>query len=224
MTTPRRKPGAATTRKATQKSAQTRVRLLDAAVTCLWKYGYAGTTLNAVAKEAGLSRGPQQYYFPSRVDLMLGVWDYVSEQLSVDYGPALEPGLSHEERIDAMLDVSIGRAGSRAHVAELELKLATRGDPELRAVLQDLINAREAEADRAWVGLFSEGGQSPEDLIAHRYTMVSMIHGLAIERISGRPADLLARMEAEKRRISHELLKPVTKLKKTRPARNHAQT
>ncbi len=194
------------TRQSSLKSAATRQRLLEAAVTCLWQYGYAGTTLSAVAREAGLSRGPQQYYFPSKVDLMVGVWEYISNQLDLDYRGFMDPALTDQERLDLAIDASIRRAGTKAHVVELELKLATRGDAELQTVLQGLINKRESEADAVWVQMFGHTGVPPEDLIAHRYAIVGMIHGLAIERISGRPKALLARMEEELRTVVYGLL------------------
>ncbi|MBY0440657.1 MAG: TetR family transcriptional regulator, partial [Mycobacteriaceae bacterium] len=40
-----------------ERSAATRIRLLDATVDCLATYGYAGTTTPRVAELAGLTRG-----------------------------------------------------------------------------------------------------------------------------------------------------------------------
>ncbi len=188
------------------KGAATRQRLLEAAVTCLWKYGYAGTTLTSVAREAGMSRGPQQYYFPTRVDLMVGVWDYVSTQMELHYSVMGHPSLSRQEKLQATVEAAIEWAGSKAHIAELELKLATRGDPDLRAVLQDLINARESATDAVWSRFFGEPDVAEADLTARRYAIVGMIHGLAIERISGRPQALLTRMEQELRQMAQTAL------------------
>ncbi len=197
---------ASTKRRPTQKSEVTRQKLLEAAVTCLWKYGYANTTLETVAAEAGMSRGPQRYYFPTRIDLMLGVWKHLSEQLVEDYWGFDQPDLSSRERLDLMIDASIKRAGSRAHTAELELKLAIRGDSPLKSVLSPLINRREQDADERWVKLFKDTGRSRSDLIATRYMLVSMVQGLAIQRATGRPTALLKRIEKELRDISHELM------------------
>lgn len=193
-------------RGSTAKSAESRQKLLEAAVTCLWKHGYAGTTLSSVAKEAGFSRGPQQYYFPTRVDLMVGVWDYLSKNLENEYRSVFDPDLTVPERLRAAIEVSITRAGTKQYVAELELKLATRGDAALADVLVDLINEREDRADRVWASGFKNSGKSETDILVDRYVLVGMIHGLAIERISGRPQALLSRMEDELREMADRLI------------------
>ncbi|MDT5024109.1 MAG: hypothetical protein QOE61_535, partial [Micromonosporaceae bacterium] len=48
-----------------QRSAEMRVRLLDATIECLVEYGYAGTTTPRVAEKAGVTRGAQVHHFPS---------------------------------------------------------------------------------------------------------------------------------------------------------------
>lgn len=45
-------------------------RLLDAAITCLGRYGYAKTTLDDIARVAGCGRATAYRYFPSRSDLI----------------------------------------------------------------------------------------------------------------------------------------------------------
>jgi hypothetical protein len=49
-----------------EKSAETRRRLLDAAILCLVERGYANTTGSEIAERAGLSRGAQPIISPPR--------------------------------------------------------------------------------------------------------------------------------------------------------------
>lgn len=49
-----------------QRSRETRRTLLTAALTVLTKEGLRGTTVSAVAAEAGVSRGAAQHHFPTR--------------------------------------------------------------------------------------------------------------------------------------------------------------
>lgn len=49
-----------------QRSRETRRTLLAAALTVLTKEGLRGTTVSAVAAEAGVSRGAAQHHFPTR--------------------------------------------------------------------------------------------------------------------------------------------------------------
>ncbi len=49
-----------------ERSAETRRRLLDATVACLFERGYAGTTTTELARRAGVSRGAQMHHFPKK--------------------------------------------------------------------------------------------------------------------------------------------------------------
>lgn len=49
-----------------QRSRETRRSLLDAALTILTREGLRGTSVSAVAAEAGVSRGAAQHHFPTR--------------------------------------------------------------------------------------------------------------------------------------------------------------
>ena len=53
----------------TYSNSKTKQRILDVAVTYFTLYGYEGTNLEAIGKEAGLTRGPLYYYFKNKNDL-----------------------------------------------------------------------------------------------------------------------------------------------------------
>src|SRR3546814_18580829 len=59
-----------------ERSASMRQRLLDAAIACLCRVGYAATTTNLVTEEAGVSRGAMPHHFPTRLDLVIAVGEY----------------------------------------------------------------------------------------------------------------------------------------------------
>src|SRR5258706_10023170 len=56
-----------------ERSAETRSRLIAAAIACLHRLGYSATTVTVVAEEAGVSRGAMTHQFPAKTDLMLAV-------------------------------------------------------------------------------------------------------------------------------------------------------
>ncbi|MFE7115937.1 TetR/AcrR family transcriptional regulator [Streptomyces sp. NPDC057654] len=61
------------------RSRVTRQRLLEAAISCLAEYGWAGSTVSVVAERAGVSRGAAQHHFPTREDLFTAAVEYVAE-------------------------------------------------------------------------------------------------------------------------------------------------
>ena len=49
-----------------ERTTETRRRVLDAAVECLIDRGYAKTTVEEVARRAGVSLGAERHHFPSK--------------------------------------------------------------------------------------------------------------------------------------------------------------
>ena len=58
----------------------TRDKICDAAIQITVRDGLLAMTLDAVAKEAGISKGGVMYHFPSKDELVRGVLDYFSQQ------------------------------------------------------------------------------------------------------------------------------------------------
>lgn len=53
-----------------QKSASTRLQIVEAALRCFVDLGYSGTTTTVIAEKAGLSRGAMLHHFPSKIDIV----------------------------------------------------------------------------------------------------------------------------------------------------------
>ena len=68
-----------------QRAEKTRLKLIDAAIECLAKHGYAGSQLGLISDVAGVSRRPRQYYFPSRISLMSAVWHEIRRRDDADF-------------------------------------------------------------------------------------------------------------------------------------------
>jgi AcrR family transcriptional regulator len=51
-----------------ERSGETRQRLIEATVGCLYDRGYASTTTAEITLRAGLSKGAQTYHFPKKDD------------------------------------------------------------------------------------------------------------------------------------------------------------
>ena len=121
-----------------ERSAETRSRVLEATVHCLYIHGYAATTTLLVAEVSGLSRGAMRHQFPAKTDLMLytvrAVFDaemeIYRERLSQLPDP-LDKVLSLPEMIWDVLSRPSG-------VAVLEILQGSRSDPVLAERLAPL--------------------------------------------------------------------------------------
>jgi AcrR family transcriptional regulator len=117
-----------------RKSAQTRLRLVEAAIDCLIEKGYPGLTTAAVAERCQVSRGAMHHHFATRLDLVGAVVEHVfyqrMERFLADYFAALrEKG--EELLIEIASEAHWLSVQTREYVAYLELAVAARTDSEL---------------------------------------------------------------------------------------------
>jgi AcrR family transcriptional regulator len=135
-----------------ERTAETRVRVLNAALGCLAERGYAGTTTTAVAERAGVSRGAQLHHFRTRAALVAAAVAHLYAGLATDYEKAfanIQPGA---DRVDSAIDLLWDTFQDPRLAAVLELFVAGRTDAELREHLEEVAarhRVRVAELARA---------------------------------------------------------------------------
>src|SRR6188508_722868 len=83
-------------------AADTRARLIDAAVELFNQHSFAGTSLQMIADELGLTKAAIYYHFRSREQLLTGVVEPIFRQLEIAV-EAAEGLRSVSARADAML-------------------------------------------------------------------------------------------------------------------------
>src|SRR5258708_15334408 len=62
----------------TEGSASAREQIVRAAAESLLENGYAGTSVRAIAARAGVAIGTLQYYFPTKSELLVEAWRYLT--------------------------------------------------------------------------------------------------------------------------------------------------
>ncbi|MGJ3647852.1 TetR/AcrR family transcriptional regulator [Sphingomonas sp. GlSt437] len=164
-----------------ERSAGTRARLIEAAITCLHRTGYSATTVSTVAAEAGVSRGAMTHQFPAKTDLMLAVVGHVFNQDIDLYRDATEA----TDPVRFLLDLphTMWRVISRpAGIAVIEIMLASRADPDLAAQLRALQSRIDVQAHRWSEDRVRAAGLTPHpDAAAIHELYVAAVRGLAIE-------------------------------------------
>src|SRR5437879_4625405 len=84
-----------------ERRAHSRASLLQAAIECLAREGYAGTTIGQVVAAAGLSNGAMWRHFRSKAELMAAAVLQAEESLLLGEVEAASAHASTTERIDA---------------------------------------------------------------------------------------------------------------------------
>src|ERR671931_1167293 len=57
-----------------------REQIVRAAADSLLENGYAGTSVRAIASRAGVAIGNLQYYFPTKSELLIEAWRYLTDR------------------------------------------------------------------------------------------------------------------------------------------------
>lgn len=134
-----------------RKSAQTRQKMLDAAVDCLVEGGYAGLTTAQVAERAQVSRGAMHHHFPTRMDIVTAVIEHICYQrmrLFLDDYLGLVAQRGDAELVELATEAHWRSVETREYMAYLELAVAARTDAELEQVFEPAAR----RYDEVWIG------------------------------------------------------------------------
>lgn len=179
------------------RAASMRKRLIDAAILVLCDVGYASTTTQLIMEEANVSRGAVLHHFPTKTDLMIAVAEYAAtaqNRTVRDYLNSIEPGIGLYLAITRASWIAICQKPGQALI---ELIIAARSDPELKARLPEVIDRLQAQQlEEVWEiasGLGIRDRDAVERMVRlHR----AATRGLAIEmRFSGSHASADEAME-----------------------------
>ncbi|WP_366144810.1 TetR/AcrR family transcriptional regulator [Aeromicrobium sp.] len=114
-----------------------RLRLMEATIECLVELGWTGTTTTVVSQRAGVSRGAQLHHFPTKQDLVVAAVEHLTERRRHELAQSAAD-LPAEGRTRAALDLIAAQYVSPVFFAALELWVAARTDPALRAAVVPL--------------------------------------------------------------------------------------
>jgi AcrR family transcriptional regulator len=176
-----------------QRSANTSARLIDATINCLYEKGYSATSTPLVAKIAGVSRGAMLHHFATKVALMAATVHatYVSDIAA--YTIALSDIKPGENRVDKLIDTAWECFKSPNGVAQTEIWMATRSDPELAAAVLPIHDAIGKRSVRA-LSFVMDHYQHKQEVFMEGLLcyLVSALRGLALQHVLGSPPKELA--------------------------------
>jgi len=190
VTEPARPRGTDAPRRRQARGQASRERIVKAVIACVERGGFAATTTQAIALEAGLSVGALQHHFPSKE----AVLDAVLEESAARFAACFDDGPTRRAPLAARVDGFVDRAwrhyGSAFFRSAQEIVLGARGARLPPAVLA---SARIAEnVFRDWFGDLSLRPAEERDLRRHAFASLT---GLA----------LVARFEPDAKRLRRPL-------------------
>lgn len=176
--------GTPTRRRQTQseRSANSRALIIDAAIECLAKLGYSATTITLIAATAKMSMGRMQHQFATKAQIMAAVVETVYAEnnalLAIDQLKARTP----TERITEYSRVLKGVFERDSVLAALEIRLALRSDPELRETVAPLIHRYDGKSFLELERLLADAGVPERPAHIWMRMIVAVVRGLSLER------------------------------------------
>ena len=172
-----------------ERRAAARAALLDAALQCLIEEGYANLTTRNVADRAGVSQGTQMHYFPTRARFLAEAVRHVAFKLADELREqdALR-ARSERRRLEELLDRVWEIHTGPVFQATMELTVAARTDPELRAAMDEVQRDVTRLIAREAAELFPDLMSRPRAGEVLEMGLATM-RGLALLWCTGDPAD-----------------------------------
>lgn len=162
------------------KRARTRVRLLDAALALTREQGFEQTTMQDIARRAGLSTGAIYGNFRNRDDLFMAL----AERQWAPPKPEIRPGASFAELMDAMAAATLAAIAQRepAAVGALTFRAYALRHEEVRAQFRDAV-AGGYDAGTAWLRATFDARELPMPPDTLVRVINALIEGLTFQRL-----------------------------------------
>ena len=185
-----------------RKSAQMRIGILEAAIDCLAKHGFARTTTQMIAETAKISRGAMLHHYPTKTALIEAIISYSVYKRIERLGEGVRK-ISERQRVEeyAGLDILWDIFLSREYRAYLEMNVASRTDAKVRDTFLPLAR-RFAEVRRAETArIFPEWARDPLRLARASDFAEAFMEGLALNAEVWDSPERIDRMRALLRRM-----------------------
>lgn len=170
-----------------ERSEETRRRLIEAFVEIIGEVGLSKATSNLAAERAGVTRGAIQHHFPSRDELTAQIVFEITER--IDARPLRLEGraLPLADRIDKIVDAYWAVYGSRHYLSALEIEATAKYDRALKSLLKKRFRLIAPMRDREWLALFDDVSMSTDSSLSLRRLMVDTLRGLAMRKLIFEP-------------------------------------
>jgi AcrR family transcriptional regulator len=176
-----------------ERTALTRTELLEVAERRFYSDGYHGTTLEAIAEEAGYTKGAVYSAFESKAGLFLTLVDAMIDERLEEISTLFAQHPIGPSRVRTLARKPVEERAQRWALLAIEFWVHAAREPEL-------LEQFAARYRRMRDGLAALAAETSTPLGAESWAIVTLalVNGLALERLidpDGVPEDLMARTQ-----------------------------
>lgn len=167
-----------------RKSEATRNQIISAAIHCIVESSYSNTTTMKIAEKAGLSRGAMLHHFPSKIDIIRAVVEYLHEKRLHAFRRSVQELPEGQDRVRLAVRSYWEHVNHPLYIAIFELSVAARTDDEL----SDILIPAQRAFDRAWYEtareVFPEWQSDPEAFDLALNLTQQLMEGMSISHFT----------------------------------------
>ncbi|MEE4174963.1 MAG: TetR/AcrR family transcriptional regulator [Xanthomonadales bacterium] len=188
-----------------RKSEATRNQIINAAIRCIVESSYSNTTTMKIAEKAGLSRGAMLHHFPSKLDIIRAVVDYLHDKRLQAFRRSIKEIPEEADMVRMAVRSYWAHVNHPLYIAIFELAVAARTDEELRDILHPAQKAFDAEWYNTAREVFPEWQSDPDAFDLALNLTQQLMEGMSISHFThARETDeeaLLDYLEAKVREL-----------------------
>lgn len=152
--------------------------ILDAAESCIAKYGLQGATLNNIAAEAGINRGLIHHYVGNRDNVVQLMLERLLEryQSSFEEYSALQPRGNHADFIVGYYFDAWFELAPEDDALIMELLAESKRDPKIRKLLHQLYDGFETMIANELNRIFPEADNTKLHSVSYSLMLLAFSH------------------------------------------------
>lgn len=190
-----------------ERSDETRLRVIEAAASVLRRKGYAGLRTDEVSRVAKVSRGAQQYHYPTKDSLVLATAAHLLRG-GLDRGRLRAEVARHAgDPIEAIIQDSMEFFLGPDFGVVLDLVLAGSKDRGLRDKIYGYSRENRLGVEEAWLNVLCEHGLPRSKAEKILWLTISIVRGFAVRALWQRDEKLFRSLLDEWKLILSDHLK-----------------
>lgn len=164
-----------------ERSAESRAKILEAAVACISELGAAETTTQRIARRAGLTWGAIQHHFGEKNAILVTVVEHALDDIVAELGEISKVRGTIGERVHALIGGLWPHYSGPLYRAGVEILLSARGDESIRSRADEIRYRAIKEVGRAWGALFADLDIPRKRHGVAQRVALAMLSGFALE-------------------------------------------
>ncbi|MDG2308542.1 MAG: TetR/AcrR family transcriptional regulator [Candidatus Binatia bacterium] len=164
-----------------ERSAESRSKILEAAVACISELGPSETTTHRIARRAGLTWGAIQHHFGEKNVILVTVVENSLDGIVAELQEISQVRGTIAERVHALVAGLWPHYSGPLYRAGVEILLSARGDEILKPRADEVRRRAISAVGRAWATLFADFDIPAERHAIAQRVALAMLSGFALE-------------------------------------------